>query len=152
MFSNSQGLPFQPELGQILICDFDGFEPPEMTKKRPVIVVSPKPRITKPLCIVVALSTKKPNPVMPFHHKLPDKTIPFKEAKETWVKCDMVYTVSLKRLSRIKIGHHGSVSPRLPQPQISKIQQCLLHSLGMHHLTERARYETIPNVTASAGL
>ena len=33
-------LPYFPRRGEVLICDFDsGFLPPEMVKKRPVVVV-----------------------------------------------------------------------------------------------------------------
>lgn len=36
-------LRFHPKPGTILMCDFDtGFQVPEMVKKRPVIVLSPK--------------------------------------------------------------------------------------------------------------
>lgn len=137
IFSRTQGLQFQPELGHVLMCDFEtGFRPPEMIKRRPVIVISPKLRIRRPLCTVVPLSTKRPDPVEAFHHKLPDGTIPgLKSTKETWVKCDMIYAVSLERLDRLKTGHRKYSAPRLPRDQILKIQKCLLHALGMHTLT-----------------
>lgn len=57
-----------PKIGTILICDFDqGFKEPEMVKRRPVIVVSPKISTRPGLCTVVALSTTEPRPKMPFH-------------------------------------------------------------------------------------
>jgi uncharacterized protein YifN (PemK superfamily) len=31
-----------PRAGEIFMCDFSDFSPPEMTKVRPVIVISPK--------------------------------------------------------------------------------------------------------------
>ena len=37
------GLRFQPKPGMVLICDFRGFEPPEMVKRRPVVVIASNP-------------------------------------------------------------------------------------------------------------
>jgi len=37
------GLKFQPKPRMVLICDFRGFEPPEMVKRRPVVVVASNP-------------------------------------------------------------------------------------------------------------
>lgn len=124
MFS-TRGLRFQPRLGQILVCDFKGLREPEMVKVRPVIVVSPKPRIQKGICTVVPMSRQKPNFVKPFHYKLPNKTIPGRTGEESWAKCDMIYTVSLKRLDRLKcFGKY--IVPQLSASEISEIQKCLL--------------------------
>lgn len=44
----------------VLICDFTtGFQAPEMVKKRPVVVVSPRRRIGQ-VCTVVPLSSVAP--------------------------------------------------------------------------------------------
>ena len=58
-------LTFHPKPGTLLICDFDrGFKAPEMVKKRPVVVISPRRRKSTPqLCTVVPLSSSAPNPV-----------------------------------------------------------------------------------------
>ena len=90
----------------VLICDFNtGFKPPEMIKRRPVVVISPRPRRTNQLCTIVPLSTTAPNPVEPFHHRMGPRSLPGKLArKETWAKCDMLATVSLERLDRVMIG------------------------------------------------
>lgn len=62
-------LTFHPKPGMALMCDFNtGFVAPEMIKKRPVVVVSPRPRRSNQLCTIVPLSTTRPDPVEPYHH------------------------------------------------------------------------------------
>jgi uncharacterized protein YifN (PemK superfamily) len=55
-------LPFHPGAGTVLVGDFRGFEPPELTKKRPVIVVSPKLPYRSGLVAIVPISTTAPEP------------------------------------------------------------------------------------------
>jgi uncharacterized protein YifN (PemK superfamily) len=53
-------LTYHPETGTILICDYNlggGFIEPEMVKRRPVVVISPRFRHRDWLCTVVPLST-----------------------------------------------------------------------------------------------
>lgn len=55
-----------PPLGTLLLCDFgSGFKPPEMVKRRLVVVISPRIKARPGLCTVVALSTTLPKPVWP---------------------------------------------------------------------------------------
>jgi mRNA interferase MazF len=65
-------MPIQehPLCGTILVCDFSGLKEPEMVKRRPVIVVSPKITARPGLCTVVALSTVQPAKIMPYHVQL----------------------------------------------------------------------------------
>ncbi len=35
-------ISFHPRAGRMFMCDFSGFQPPEMVKVRPVVVISPK--------------------------------------------------------------------------------------------------------------
>ena len=57
-------LKFHPKPGTILVCDFrQGFRAPEMIKRRPVVVVSPRLRNRTDLCTVVPLSTIEPRPI-----------------------------------------------------------------------------------------
>ena len=103
-------LNFHPHPGMVLICDFNtGFKAPEMIKRRPVVMISPRPRRSNQLCTIVPLSTTAPNPVEPFHHRMNPRSLPGKLAqKETWAKCDMLATVSLERLDRVMIGKEPS--------------------------------------------
>ncbi len=93
-----------------MICDFNtGFIAPEMIKRRPVVVISPRPRRSNQLCTVVPLNTTVPNPVKPFHHRMDPRSLPGKLAqRETWAKCDMLATVSLERLNRVMVGKNSA--------------------------------------------
>jgi len=95
-------LTFHPDRGTILICDFStGFRPPEMVKVRPVVVISPRRRRGSGLVTVVPLSSTPPEPPEPWHYGLPAGVYPPARAP-MWAKCDMVATVALDRLDRIK--------------------------------------------------
>src|SRR5690554_4905370 len=94
-------LPFSPSPGLIVICDFQGLREPEIVKRRPAIVVSPRSRRSGGLCTVVPCSTTAPIPELAHHFPLridPPLPNPYPEP-ELWVKCDMIYTVSLERLN-----------------------------------------------------
>jgi mRNA interferase MazF len=130
-------LNFHPRQGAVLICDFTGFKVPEMVKRRPVVVISPRPRRTTQLCTIVPLSTTVPNPVEGFHHRLDPKSLPGKfAATETWAKCDMVATVSLERLDRVRIGKDANgkrlyAAEPVQADDLEAIQRAVLVALGM---------------------
>ncbi|MDY6930077.1 MAG: type II toxin-antitoxin system PemK/MazF family toxin [Pseudomonadota bacterium] len=63
-------LQIHPEQGTIVICDFKGFVPPEMVKRRPAVVISPRLRRRQRLCTIIPLSTTPPNPIEAYHRKL----------------------------------------------------------------------------------
>lgn len=61
------GLAYHPKQGEILLCNYDtGFVAPEMTKLRPVVVISPRLRRRDDLVAVVPLSTTEPVPIEPY--------------------------------------------------------------------------------------
>jgi mRNA interferase MazF len=93
---------FHPNPGTILICDFTGFEKPEMVKTRPVLVVSPRMRHGAQLCTIVPLSTTLPNPILAWHYKLlfKEPLSPKWPELEMWVKGNMLYTFGYDRLDR----------------------------------------------------
>ena len=93
-------LKFHPAAGTVLICNFDSFKAPEMVKRRPVVVVSPKKLKRNGLVTVVPLSTQEPDPVCSFHHKLNPASLHPAVAytRPSWAKCDMLYTVRFERL------------------------------------------------------
>lgn len=100
-------LTFHPGPGAIVICDFStGFRPPEMVKLRPVVVISPRRRTTQ-LATVVPLSSTAPVPVEPWHYRLPPGVYPPARGP-IWAKCDMVATVSLDRLDRVRVKSGGT--------------------------------------------
>ncbi len=134
------GLRFHPKRGAVLICDFrGGFEAPEMTKARPVVVISPKKLTASRLCTVVCLSTSAPEPREAHHHMLEDASLPPPlRGTPTWAKCDMIYRVGFQRLDRVKeknrdrrrfLNHH--VTPT----DLSAIERAVLHGIGLSRLT-----------------
>jgi uncharacterized protein YifN (PemK superfamily) len=94
-------IPYQPKPRQIVICDFRGFEPPEMVKRRPVIVLASHKSNSR-LVAVVPLSTTPPKPVYPCHCKLREYPFVADARIEVWAKCDMLAVVSTARLSLIR--------------------------------------------------
>lgn len=137
-------ITFHPHPGMVLICDFStGFKVPEMVKTRPVIVISPRPRFKTQLCIVVPLSTTAPVPVEGHHHCLDPASLPGVLAgRVTWAKCDMVTTVSLDRLDRVKAGKDLVTGKRLYvsasviPTDFEAVQKAVLVALGLIRLTK----------------
>lgn len=131
-------LKFHPKQGTILICDFNGLLEPEMVKKRPVVVVSPKLKHRDRLCTVVPLSTTPPHEIMPYHYELRDLHLPYPfDSDVCWAKCDMIYTVSFERLNLFKNGRgpDGSrkyTSAALNAEQMTTLADKILYGLGIH--------------------
>ena len=108
-------LLYQPKEGSVLICDFRGYEVPEIIKIRPVIVIR-RHRTNKLLVTVVPLSTTAPQTVLAHHLQLESH---LQGANPVcWAKCDIVATVSLDDLieSRVRIGMANELtkSPNFP--------------------------------------
>ncbi|WP_081617423.1 MULTISPECIES: type II toxin-antitoxin system PemK/MazF family toxin [unclassified Thioalkalivibrio] len=139
-------ITIHPKVGQILLCDFSaGFKNPEMVKSgRPVVVLSPLMQGRPNLVTVVALSTKRPDPIMPFHLELPRAALPqlgrFQE-QSSWVKGDMVYSVGFHRLDLIKLGKRDSRTGKrmyftrcLSKERMREIYGCVMHGLNLGHV------------------
>lgn len=132
-------LKYNPRPGNILLCDFEGFKEPEMIKKRPVIVLS----IRHKLCVIVPLSTTEPNPIEKHHHQIPSVSLPdrgkYHTSKSTWVKGDMIYTVSYERLTPIILGRDRNgkrqyFNQRLGRDQMKTVYSCVLYGLNLPEL------------------
>ncbi len=133
-----------PVPGTILICDFNqGFREPEMVKRRPVVVLSPKIGARPKLCTVVALSTTPPAPKLPYHCELEiDPPLPKPwSANPVWVKGDMINAVGFHRLDLVSMGKDVSgkriyrydiVTPA----QMKLIRVCILRALNLNPLTK----------------
>jgi uncharacterized protein YifN (PemK superfamily) len=95
-------IQFAPKRKSILLCDFSkgGFLPPEMVKRRPVLVIFGRSHARTGLATIVPLSTTETrgNPyfVVPIQLATP-LPHPF-EAKRMFAKCDMITTVGFHRL------------------------------------------------------
>jgi uncharacterized protein YifN (PemK superfamily) len=124
----------QPKEGTIVICDFFGFREPEMIKKRPVVVLR-KHRSNPKLVTIVPLSTTRPDVTMSYHHEFLSNPLPDGMPFEiTWAKCDMVVTVSLDRLDRVKVKSHGKriyIEPTISAADLVNIRQCVVDALGL---------------------
>lgn len=135
-------LRFHPEIGTIAICDFNGFIKPEMVKRRPVVIVSPRFRNRNGLCTVVPLSTTPPNPVMAYHYKLKlDEPLPSPyNSPFHWVKGDMLATVSFNRLylphtGKDATGQRTYIIKVIEDIDLRNVRECILHGLGLSCLT-----------------
>ena len=135
-------IQYHPEPGTILICDFKGLSAPEMTKRRPVIVVSPRFKNRTNLCTIVPLSTTAPTRVEQYHYKLhiaPSLPEPY-NSNHAWVKADMLYTVAFDRLF-LPFSKKDSSGKReydvrvIDKIDLIKIQQCMIFGLGLNALT-----------------
>jgi uncharacterized protein YifN (PemK superfamily) len=133
-------IQFPPNLGQILICDYQtGFQPPEMVKVRPVVVVSPRTRIATRLCVVVPLSTTQPDSPQEYHYQL-KLARPLPEpfsAEEMWVKADLVAAVGFQRLSmpcssRGRDGQRKYFKVLIDAEQLEAVQACVKKIFGFN--------------------
>jgi mRNA interferase MazF len=130
---------YHPQVGTILRVDLnEGFRTPEMRKRRPAIVMSPKLPGRDQLCTIVPLSTTPPNPARPYNCVLDlDPPLPFPyDAPRMWVKADMVMCVAfhrLKLLDRGKNSHGERVYDVrvIDADKLEEIRACIRHSLGM---------------------
>lgn len=122
-------ITFAPKAGMILMCDFSGYVVPEIIKKRPVIVISPNHLKRYGLVTVVPLSTTPPTP--PEGHHLEIDNLLKNDGTTHWVKCDMVATVRLERLDRVKTGKRTFSTIYVSKEQLKQIRQCVALSLGV---------------------
>lgn len=130
-------LQYPPARGEVLIGDFNNLIHHEMDKIRPCIAISPKFRCRSMLTTVVCLSTADPVVKMPYHGILVlDPPISPKFNNPTmWVKGDMIYTVSISRLTRsfelLSNGKRHYPARVLNDEQMSLVLNCVLAGLGI---------------------
>lgn len=133
-----------PPKGCIVMCDFSaGFTPPEMVKRRPAVILSPKITGRPGLCTIVALSTTPPTKIMPYHCQIdlnPELPAPW-TSKGIWVKGDMINAIGLHRIDLVRLGKDKSgkrnylLTP-LPLETMRAITKCVLHGMGLSILTK----------------
>ena len=128
-------IKLHPDQGEILICDFSGTIPPEIWKKRPVVVLTPRLRRVNRLLTVVPLSTTAPSPVQLWHTRVVVNLPSPYNSPLVWVKGDSLMTVSYDRLSPLRAGkdQYGKrIYPRvvLDTDSMHKVWDCVLHGLG----------------------
>lgn len=134
---------FHPDPGTIVVCDFTGFVAPEMIKRRPAIVVSPRFRQRDNLCSIVPLSTSRPKSICAYHCQIDlDPVLPAPyDAARMWVKADMLNAVSFSRLSLPYVGKDEQGKRaydvrHISDEDLEMVVKCLLNGLGLGRLTE----------------
>ncbi len=118
------------------MCDYrTGFVPPEMVKRRPVVVVSPTSGRRLGPYVVVPLSTTAPRVVELFHVRIPaGRYLFFRSSLDVWAKCDVLAAVAPVRLDRLRSNGRWS-APKIDSGDLRSIQRGVLHALGLSALT-----------------
>lgn len=124
------GIQFHPKKGSVLICDFRGHEIPEIIKKRPVVVITPKLPYRNGLAMVVPLSTTPPEYDVDYVVKLQGYYGNDINKPQQYAKCDLVCSVSFKRLDRVKIGYRRYIMPIVSDDDLRSILQGVKRALG----------------------
>lgn len=126
---------FHPKKRMILTCDFDrgGFLPPEMVKRRRVVVL----RVFANTALVVPLSATEPIRMEPYHATL-DPAGYGSITLRVWAKADMLAHVSLDRLDRVNVRGRN-FTERLKEPDFTRILVAVAHATGTTALTVAAR-------------
>jgi uncharacterized protein YifN (PemK superfamily) len=128
------GIPFVPQRGHILICDFDyGRLPPELDKERRVVVISPRSYNRRHgfgpgRCLVVPFSTTVPHEMTPAY--VPFDAVTYKSLSEpTWAVCESIRSASHERLNRVRVGGEN-LNEIMSQADLARVQIGLHHALG----------------------
>ena len=125
-------LKFHPRAGQVLMGDFNDLKAPEITKVRPVIVISPKLPNRSELVAIVPVSLTAPSRPLPFVHKLSRNYHPLSpDSLECWAKCDLVMNVALRRLSGFKVDRRKWEFPALSPEDLAGVRKAVLAGLGL---------------------
>ncbi len=124
------GLQFHPRKGAVLMCDFTGNIVPEIIKKRPVVVITPRLPYRTGLATVVPLSTTKPEYNVNYVVKLNKYYGNDVNAPQQYAKCDLVCSVSFKRLDRIKVGYRKYMCPQMSEEDLKSVLEGVKYALG----------------------
>jgi mRNA interferase MazF len=113
------------------MCDFKGFEVPEMVKVRPVMVISPRLPYRGEIVTVVPISLTAPQHSLPFNVRLSKNYHP-DEADDLpcWAKCDMVMNLGRWRLDGFKVGRRTWVNPQATGEDLQAVRAGVLAGLG----------------------
>ena len=116
------------------MCDFRGMIEPEICKKRPVIVVTPRLAFRDKLAMIVPTSTTEPKHPQEFQVRLSKNYHPNEpDDLPVWAKCDLVCSVSFARLDRFKAGMRSYVAPEISADDLAAVRRGILAALGFRH-------------------
>lgn len=128
-------LPFYPRAGPVLMCDFKDFIAPEITKVRPVVVVSPKLPRRDGIIAIVPISLTEPLPLMPYHVRLSKNYHPKEEDDlPCWAICDMVLNIGIHRMSSFKVVRRKYFSPQMAGEDLLNVRQAVAKGLNLDRL------------------
>jgi uncharacterized protein YifN (PemK superfamily) len=130
-------IQFHPKAGMVLMCDFRGNILPEIGKKRPVVVVTPSHIERAELVAVVPLSTRPPQIVLSYHHRLTSQPF-WGAARVSWAKCDLVQSVSHERLNRISTRENQQVIGYVSHQDLVAIRYAISTYFGLDPALSRA--------------
>jgi mRNA interferase MazF len=126
--------------GTVVLCDYGtGFRPPEMVKRRPAVVMSPRLPHRDRLCTIIPLSGSPPLHDVPYQCRielLEPLPPPFAE-RVWWAKADMLATVGFERLDLFRTardretGRRRYLHPKVSAEDFKRMQDCVLHALGI---------------------
>lgn len=132
-------IQFFPRMGQVLIADFSDLSEPEMTKIRPVIIVSPRLPYRSDLVAVVPVSLTAPKHDLPFCFRLSKNYHPLEPNDlPSWAKADMVTNIALRRLAGFKVGRRKWEFPNLSHEDLLGVRYAVLCGLGLDRLKGRS--------------
>ena len=126
---------FQPKPRSVVYCDFTGFRMPEMTKRRPVIVLRAHKR-NRRLVYVIPLSTSPPDPPQLYHYHFTRSPVVHSVPTEAWAKCDMVAVVSTERLTlsrqqqQCNTGRARDKVLMISEEEFAAIRACVAKAFG----------------------
>jgi uncharacterized protein YifN (PemK superfamily) len=122
---------FFPKRRMVLMCDFarGGFVPPEMVKRRRVVVL----RVFGRTALVVPLSATPPLVLKPYHAQIEPTwynavTVP------VWAKADTLTHVALDRLDRVNVRGRN-YTERLTEHDFMRVLSAVSHATGTFALT-----------------
>lgn len=124
-------IAFHPKAGTVLVCDFRGYEAPEIIKVRPVVVISAGGFRRPGLVTVVPISARRPDPVQAIHVALEPGAVPGIAGVELWAKCDLVAAVSHARLDRIRLGRGAFATGQVSPATLQAIRLATALSIGI---------------------
>lgn len=147
-------ITYAPKVGEVLECDFGKFQyhgdgtqidhknyngriPPEMVKRRMVVVINGK---MNGGCLVVPISSSKDIGSIQrgIHVPLEDKyfrVTKFYDQRERWAKCDLIQLVSKKRLFKL-IDEGQRFDQSLPREKVTEIQQSIIKVINATSLIQ----------------
>lgn len=147
-------ITYHPKVGEVLECafghfkelpdgtiddrNFDGRIPPEMVKKRLVVILNGK---LSGSCLVVPISSSHDVggvnrgfhvPLAPALFRVTD----FYDYRDRWAKAELIQPVSMKRL--YKLWDNGRPFDHyLPPPQVELIQRAVIKGISATRLTKQ---------------